>query len=140
MFCVLSLKAISTTVFKSKIGGLPSTFLALRWLEMQKVYFFCQRKYALEIVKECGLLGAKSTKFPMEINHKLSLTIGTFLLDPTQYRRLIGQLIYLTLTRSELSIQCTYYLSLCNHLGLSIWKLPNVYYAISKVILAKGLF
>jgi len=35
--------------------------------------FLCQRKYALDIVEEIGLLGSKPTDFPMEENHKLAL-------------------------------------------------------------------
>ena len=41
--------------------------------------------------------------FPIEMNHKLALALGKPLSNPTQYRRLIGRLIYLTITRLELS-------------------------------------
>jgi len=33
-------------------------------------------QYALEILDECGLLGAKPIDFPMEENHKLALVAG----------------------------------------------------------------
>jgi len=36
--------------------------------------FLCQHKYALEIIHECGLSGAKPTEFSIEENHKLALT------------------------------------------------------------------
>jgi len=39
----------------------------------------------------------------METNHKLALVHGPNLDDPTRHRRLVGQLIYLTITRTELS-------------------------------------
>lgn len=35
--------------------------------------FLFQLKYALEIIEECGLLGAKPADFPIEENHKLAL-------------------------------------------------------------------
>ena len=41
--------------------------------------------------------------FPIEESHKLALTTGMDLDDPSCYRRLIGRLIYLTITRPELS-------------------------------------
>jgi len=59
--------------------------------------------YALEIIDECGLLGAKSTNFPIAENHKLVLASGRDLNDATRYRRLVGHLIYLTITRPDLT-------------------------------------
>jgi len=68
-----------------------------------KGLFLCQCQYALEIVDECGLLGGKPIDSPFEENHKLALASGEFFHDATQYRRLIGRLIYLTITRPEFS-------------------------------------
>jgi len=65
--------------------------------------FLSQRKHALEIIDECGLLGAKPVDFPMEPNDKLTLASGNAYPNSTQYRRLIERLIYLTLTHPELS-------------------------------------
>ena len=62
----------------------------------QRLFFLCQRKYALGSVDECGLLGSKSVDFPKETNHKLALAIGRCSADLTQYRRLAVGLIYLT--------------------------------------------
>jgi len=61
-----------------------------------------QRKHALELVAKCGLLGWRPTDFPIETNHKLTLSDGKFLVDPMQYRRLVGKLIYLTITCPKL--------------------------------------
>lgn len=44
-----------------------------------------QRKYALDILQDSGLLGARPDKFPMEQNMKLSSTDGALLNDPTKY-------------------------------------------------------
>ena len=61
-----------------------------------------QRKYALDILQDTGLTGARSEKFPMEQNLKFSLTEGEKLNDPSKYIRLIGILIYLTVTRVDI--------------------------------------
>lgn len=62
----------------------------------------CQRKYALDIISEVGLSGAKPTGTPIEQNHQLALAEGVFLDDPEKYRRLVGRLIYLCFTWPEL--------------------------------------
>ncbi|RVW78360.1 Retrovirus-related Pol polyprotein from transposon RE1 [Vitis vinifera] len=65
--------------------------------------FLCQLKYALDIIFETGSLGAKPAKTPLEQNHKLALATGLVLKDPAPYRRLVGCLIYFTITRPELA-------------------------------------
>lgn len=65
--------------------------------------FFCQRKYALDIISEAELLGDKPTATPLEQNHRLSLVDGSLLSNPEQYWHLVGRLIYLCFTRPELS-------------------------------------
>jgi len=77
-------------------------FLGIEVARGPQGLFLCQRKYTLEIIEECGLLGAKPTEFPMETNHKLALAIGSNLNDVTRYRHFVSRLIYLTITRPEL--------------------------------------
>ncbi|GAA0173633.1 transmembrane signal receptor [Lithospermum erythrorhizon] len=50
--------------------------------------YLCQRKYALDIIVECGLLGGRPDGFPMEPNHKLGEYASPLLDDSEQYRRL----------------------------------------------------
>ncbi|XP_016200067.1 uncharacterized protein LOC107641072 [Arachis ipaensis] len=55
-----------------------------------------QRKYALDLINGCGLLGAKPTTTPMEYTTSLSRDQGTPLFDTSVYHRLVGRLLYLT--------------------------------------------
>ncbi|XP_074299740.1 uncharacterized protein LOC141630896 [Silene latifolia] len=52
---------------------------------------------------ETGLLGSKPAPVPMEEKHDLALHVEPLFSEPTKYRRLVGKLIYLTLTRSEIT-------------------------------------
>uniref|UniRef100_A0A803QFS7 Retrovirus-related Pol polyprotein from transposon RE1 n=1 Tax=Cannabis sativa TaxID=3483 RepID=A0A803QFS7_CANSA len=55
------------------------------------------------LLNETGYLGAKPVSTPMEPNLKLSSTDGQLLSNPTSYGSLIGRLLYLTITRPNLS-------------------------------------
>ncbi|RVW82223.1 Retrovirus-related Pol polyprotein from transposon RE2 [Vitis vinifera] len=66
-------------------------------------FVLCQRKYTLDIVSEAGLLGAKLCGLPIEQNHRLGLANGELLSNPESYRRLVGRLIYLAVTRPDLA-------------------------------------
>ena len=78
-------------------------FLGIEVAHGPQVLFICQRKYALEIIDECGLLEAKPVKFLTEENHKLTLANGHLLAEPSKYRRLIRRLIYLTITSPDIT-------------------------------------
>lgn len=89
--------------FHMKDLGSLKYFIGLDLTQGSKGIFLCQRKYTLDILQECGMLGCKPSLFSMEHNHKLALAKGPRLLEPSRYMRLVGCLIYLTITRPELT-------------------------------------
>lgn len=57
----------------------------------------------LEIITEHGVLGAKLASRPLEPNYELATSAEPFFDHPERYHRLIGKLIYLTVTHPQLS-------------------------------------
>ena len=62
-----------------------------------------QRKYALDLLQETGLLGTKPMDTPMDLNSAFWDDTSDYLEDKASYRRLVGKLIYLTVTRPDIS-------------------------------------
>ncbi|XP_069155783.1 uncharacterized mitochondrial protein AtMg00810-like [Solanum lycopersicum] len=113
-----SLKLINETKtvlkdnFKIKDLGTLRYFLGIEFARNTKGILMHQRKYALEIISHLGLGGSKPIATPVETNVKLTTMVfdkhvgsssDSLLSDIGAYQRLVGRLIYLTITRPDLS-------------------------------------
>jgi len=83
--------------------GLARYFLGIEIGRSNSGIFLNQRKYILDILVVAGLTTAKPAKFPLPGGLKLSTKSGQLLSNPESYRRIIGRLLYLNLTRPDLS-------------------------------------
>ena len=63
--------------------------------------FFNQGKYAVEMLKRFDMLDCKTMATPMDTNLKMSSDESSKLVDMTQYRKIIGSLIYMMNTRPD---------------------------------------
>lgn len=100
---ISQLKRYLDAKFHIKDLGNLKYFLGIEVARSPTGIALSQRKYVLDILTESGLTGCKPVTFPMERQHKLSLDSGDLCTDPGQYRRLVGRLLYLTITRPDIS-------------------------------------
>ena len=99
------------TKFKDHLGrcfhmkdlGKLKYFLGIEVGRRAEGFMLTQHKYTLDLVADVGLLGSKPAATPMEIQHKLALDLSLFLSDAEKYGRLVGRLIYLSITRPNIS-------------------------------------
>ena len=89
--------------FTIKDLGLARYFLGIELFRTDNGTHLHQRKYVLDLLKDAGLTAAKPTSFPLPQNLKLSLDKGSPIPDPESYRRLVGRLLYLSMTRPDIS-------------------------------------
>ncbi|RVW76761.1 Retrovirus-related Pol polyprotein from transposon RE2 [Vitis vinifera] len=78
-------------------------FLGIEITQSSSGVVLSQRKYTLDILEETGMLDCKPVDTPMDPNVKLISGQGEPLGDPGRYRRLVGKLNYLTITRPDIS-------------------------------------
>lgn len=103
---VISIQKFKTYLsqcFHMKDLGVLKYFLGIEVARGPNGFVLSQRKYALDIITEVGLLGSRPAATPLEENHRLAMSTSSPLSDPEPYRRLVGRLIYLCFTRPDLS-------------------------------------
>ncbi|XP_074271155.1 secreted RxLR effector protein 161-like [Silene latifolia] len=82
--------------------GLMNFFLGMEVHQAEDGIFISQNKYAREILKRFKMENCKPVSTPLVLNGKLSKNDGSKEVDLKQYRSLVGSLLYLTATRSDL--------------------------------------
>ncbi|XP_028062238.1 uncharacterized protein LOC114265618 [Camellia sinensis] len=77
-------------------------FLGMQVHQKQNEIFLCLHKYATEILKKFSMEECKPTATPMNQKEKFCKEDGAEKVDERPYRSLIGCLMYLTTTRSDI--------------------------------------
>ncbi|KAM1805255.1 hypothetical protein EV2_031894 [Malus domestica] len=99
------LKLALQNKFAIKDLGRLKYFLGIELANSQEGLFLNQRKYILDLLdllKDSGLIDSKPTRTPLDNKLQLS-THSEALSNITKYQRLVGKLIYLTITRPDIS-------------------------------------
>lgn len=103
MHDIQHLKDMLSATFHMKDLRPVRYFLGLEIDRSDAGFFLSQKKYLIDLLKEYDLLKCKPLQLPMDIHLKLTPDKGDPLPDPTSYQRLIGKLIYLTITRPDIA-------------------------------------
>lgn len=100
---IQQMEQVLDSQFQIKRLGAPKYFLGLEITRSSAGIFINQRKYVLDILAKTGLIVAKPAITPIEQRHELHKIDQDKLKDGSQYRRLVGKLIYLTITRPDIT-------------------------------------
>jgi hypothetical protein len=100
---IARLKQFLQQQFYTKDLGKFRYFLGIEVARSRTDINLSQRKYALDLLEETDLLGSRPVDALMDPNKKLLKDESELFEDPGRYRRLVGKLNYLTITRPDIS-------------------------------------
>lgn len=106
--------------FTLKDLGAAKYFLGMEIARGEEATVLYQRKYILDILSNAGLLDCRSVATPLPPSLVLSKGTDPILEDSESYRRLVGQLLYLNLTRPDISYAT--FESVCLHPTRAHWN------------------
>lgn len=95
--------AILAQRFSIKELGLLTYFLGVEVIPNQHGLLLSQRRYITYLLIQTKMQDAKAVLTPLPISPTLTLTSGSSLFDPTKYRKVVGSLQYLLITRPDIA-------------------------------------
>ena len=93
---------LSEQFLMSDLGPLRY-FLGIEVSSTPEGFYLSQEQYIQNLLDRAGLTDHQTVETPMELNVHLRATDGEPLSDATRYRHLVGSLVYLGVTRPDIS-------------------------------------
>jgi hypothetical protein len=93
---------LSDQFLMSDLGPLRY-FLGIEISSTPKGFFLSQEKYIQDLLDQTSLTDHRIAETPVELNVHLTPTDGEPLKDPTRYRYIVWSLVYLSVTRPDVS-------------------------------------
>jgi hypothetical protein len=101
-FGIEEFKSVMKDEFEMTDLGLMRYFLGIEVHQSKTGIFISQSKYAHEILKRFNMMNSKAAPTPVITGLKLSKEDKGSKVDPTLFKRLVGSLMYLTMTRPDI--------------------------------------
>ncbi|KAE8656318.1 Nodulation-signaling pathway 2 protein [Hibiscus syriacus] len=92
-----------SSAFSLKDLGALHFFLGIEVHRSRECLFLNQKKFVLELLEKTNMTRAAACHTPMVLAPKLSKDAGELLPNPSEYRSVVGSLLYLCHTRPDLS-------------------------------------
>ena len=90
-------------MFSLKDMGSLHFFLGIEVIPTRAGLFLSQYKYVCDLLANTSMSGAKDVSTPLSTTQSLQLIDGTAAVDSFEFRRIIGRLQYISLTRPNIS-------------------------------------
>jgi hypothetical protein len=95
---------VMTKKFEMSMMGEFTYFLGFHVKQLKEGTFLSQTMYIQDILKKFGMKDAKPANMPMGTNRHLDLSAGGKSVDQKVYRSMIGSLLYLCASRSNIML------------------------------------
>ena len=89
--------------FEMKDLGTLNYFLRLEVTSSSNEYYISQAKYAFDLLSKADITDNKTISTPLEYNAMVTPLASGPISDATRYSQLVGSLIYLTVSRLDIS-------------------------------------
>ncbi|TXG57777.1 hypothetical protein EZV62_015606 [Acer yangbiense] len=89
-------------VFEMTDLGMMKYFLGMEVHQSNDGIFLSQRKYGMDLLRKFKMESCNPVATPLAVNEKLSKADGDAKANVTQFRSLVGSLLYLTATRPDI--------------------------------------
>jgi hypothetical protein len=99
---ILRLKKCLSRVFEVKDLGQLRYFLGIEIARSARGIVLSQRKYALDLLNDTGMMQCRAAATPIDQNYKITAESGE-LVEKETYQRLVGRLLYLCHTRPDIA-------------------------------------
>eukprot|EP00253_Pinus_taeda_P023475 PITA_23475 len=122
--------------FEMKDLGLINYFLGLEVWQKPGEIFLSQGKYVVKVLERFSMVDCKPVTTPMELDFKKlsSSVVGPVLRNATEYRQLIGALMFLVNSRPDICFAVNISLSLTTHVGLVPRICQDIFVAQSHIV------